>query len=463
MTGLPPKTGHRWSRKDHAYYVTAEKDWKSFGFSGEVFKMGKFYEPWLDYFVLISRGSIHARNNFARVYLIEDNDDDDMYPDTQLIQRNMGYRLQDSEDPDGVFPGNDADNDGLADNNKNNNSIPDYDEPFLMFDVDPDEFVFGNDYNNNTIPDFREDDLKPDTPYELDRQGHHVFMRYTPITSLNIIGGSMRTHGVGISNRTNDDYLKFLMDYDVFTVGKLYAEYRYEKIQDNIRDPYFQVETKMQENYLMPGVSSTLGRFDRDLYYDELEYRNSTVNRLFLDSRIRAVPSITLENHIRYEHNDQIEGEMYDDTYQPHDVLSTTALINKIVYTKRFGNFVFSPGVKLRFYKKYRSESLQPLEHYLMRIPLLMITYIVSQNTDISLGFQGIPGFELDFADYVQTQNDYKQKTYTLQLQNKTGYFGYNIWGAVGMSYNQINYDEIYRQFEEYKSTTTFVKIFLGW
>ena len=189
----------------------------------------------------------------------------------------------------------------------------------------------------------------------------------------------------------------------------------------------------------------------------------STVNRLFLDSRIRAVPSITLENHIRFERNDQIEGDMYDGTYQPHDVLSTMALVNKIVYTRRFGNFVFSPGVKLRFYKKVRSESLQPLEHYLMRIPLFMVKYIVSSNTDISLGMQGIPGFELDFADYVQSQNDYKQKTYTLQLQNRTGYFGYNIWGAVGISFDQINYDEIYRQFEEYKSTSTFVKIFLGW
>ncbi len=33
-----------------------------------------------------------------------------------------------------------------------------------MFDIDPDQFVFGNDFNNNTIPDFREDDMKWDTP-----------------------------------------------------------------------------------------------------------------------------------------------------------------------------------------------------------------------------------------------------------------------------------------------------------
>ena len=99
----------------------------------------------------------------------------------------------------------------------------------------------------------------------------------------------------------------------------------------------------------------------------------------------------------------------------------------------------------------------------MMRIPLVMLKYIVSPRTDISLGMQGIPGLMLDYNDYVQTQNDYRLKTYTLQLQNQTGYFGYNIWAAMGVTLDQINYDEAYRQYEEYKSSTTFVKVYLGW
>jgi len=469
IANQPPRTGHRWAVRDHAWYVTVEKDWNRFGFAGEMFKMGKFYKPYLDYFNYPASDAVYgtnapsARNIISRVNLIEDNDDDDMYPDTMLTQRTMGFKILESEDPDGVFPGNDADNDGIPDNNKNNNDIPDYDEPFLMFDVDPDEFVFGNDYNNNTIPDFREDDMKIDTPYDLDRQGYHFFFRLTPLRNINFVLGSFHTKGVGTSIRTNNDYLKFIMDYDVFSVGKLYAEYRFEKIQDNFRDPYIRVREQMKDEYLMPGITSTLGRFDRELYFDELEYRNSHVNRLFLDSRIRAVPSITLENHIRFERNDQIEGNMYDGTYQPHDVLNVLAMVNKIVYTKRWGNFVFSPGVKFRLYKKVRSESLQPLDHYLMRIPLFMFKYIISDRTDISLGMQGFKGFEMDYTDFVQSQNDYRRKTITLQLQNRTDYFGYQIWGAVGATLDQMDYKERFRAFEEYKSTTTFVKIMLGW
>ena len=286
-------------------------------------------------------------------------------------------------------------------------------------------------------------------------------MGFTPQKSINFIVGSLRTHGVGASSyRTNDDYIKFIMNYDVFGVGKLYAEYRYENIQDNIRDKYIRVKISRKE---YGNVWAGGKQFDRDLFFDELEYKNSKVQRLWLDSIIRALPSITLENHIKLESNNQVEEVMYDRSFQPHDVLNTYAIMNKIAYTKRFGNWVFSPGVKFRFYKKARSESLQPLDHYMMRMPLVMLKYIVSPRTDIALGMQGIPGFELDYNDYVQTHNDYKEKTYCLQIQNRTNYFGYNVWAAVGVNLEEMDYQESYRKVESYKSSGTFVKVFIGW
>ena len=463
------RAGGRFTQSDNAYYLIMQKEWKMFGFNAEVFKMGKYYTPYWDYFNYPAEDAVYglnapnARNTFSRINMVEDNDDDDAYPDTMLTQRTMGFRILSTEDPDGVFPGNDVDNDGISDNNKNNNRIPDYDEPFFMFDLDPDEFVFGNDYNNNTVPDFREDDMKVDTPYDLDRQGHHYYFRVTPLKSLNFIVGSMKTGGVGTSIRTNNNYLKTIVNYDVFHVGKLYAEYRFEKIQDNFRDPYMRVNEAMKEKYLEPGIQSTTGRFDRELFFDELEYRNSSVNRLFLDSKIRAVPSISVENHIRFERNEQIAGDMYDGSYQPFDIISSTAMVNKIIYTKQWGNFVFSPGVKFRFLKKVRSESLQPLDHYLMRIPLVMFKYLFSETTDLSIGFQGMPGFKMKMTDYVQSQNDYNRTTYTIQLQNRSAYFGYNVWGAVGFTFDQWDYEESARAFEEYKTSSTFVKMNLGW
>ena len=175
-----------------------------------------------------------------------------------------------------------------------------------------------------------EDDMKYDTPYDLDRQGHHINLRFTPQRNINIFVGSFRTRGLGLDTRTDDDYIKVLLNYNVFTVGNINVEYRYEQIQDNVQNSFFIVPTST----IPRSEVGTGSLYDRYFYYDELEYRNSKVNKLFLDSRIRAIPSVTIENHIKYERNIQIEGTMYGNTFQPEDILTTFAKVNKFVYTK---------------------------------------------------------------------------------------------------------------------------------
>jgi hypothetical protein len=273
----------------------------------------------------------------------------------------------------------------------------------------------------------------------------------------------MRTRGVGLDNRTYDDYFKFNVNYDVFNVGKFFAEYRRERIQDNIRDPYIQVSSNMKDEYVMPGIGSTIGRFAREIFFDELEYQNSSVDRLFLESRIRAFPALILENHVRMERNRQEEGVMYNNVYQPSRDINTMAMVNKIVYTGIWGNWQVSPGIKFRLYKKDRSEAVRAKEYYLYRIPLIMFKYIISPRTDIMLGLQGIPGLEFRFKDYVMEMNNYAQKTYTLQLQNRSTYFGYQIWAATGIRFDEKKFDQDFRSFEDYKSSTMFVKLFLGY
>ncbi len=471
---ITPREGKHSTLSDNAYYIVAQKDWQYFGFAGEYFKMGKFYRPSMEY-LYPKRGDpfrfpYNCYNDFLRVSMIADNDDDDQYPDVMTYSQVMSSNTIDRTvmDPDGVFPGNDLDKDDIPDNEKNFNGIPDYDEPFLMFDTDPDEFVFGDDFNNNNIPDFREDDMKDDTPYDLDRQGRHVNFRFTPQKNVNITLGSLRTRGVGLETRTNDDYLKLIFNYDVFAIGNFYAEYRYHEIQDNFQDSFVIVPSAATRGMgIIVSGASELGfggsRYDRDFYYDEREYRNSKVNKFFIESKIRAIPSVTIENHVKYERNNQLEGTMYDNIFQSKDILTTFAMVNKFVYTKQFGNWTFSPGLKFRLYKKGRSESINPLDHYMIRIPIVYFKYQISPNTNITLGLQGFKGFELTYRDYIQSHNNYRKINYTLEVANKTSYFGFDIWGGFGFKLEQIKFEEEYRNFEEFKSSMLFVQIWLGY
>ena len=265
---------------------------------------------------------------------------------------------------------------------------------------------------------------------------------------------------MGLDTITNDDYLKVIFNYDVFNIGNLYAEYRYHEIQDNIQDSYVGFSTS---SYHQATYERGTSGFVRQFYYDEREYRNSKVNKLFLESRIRAIPAVTIENHIKYIRNKQVEGTMYDNIFQPEDVLTTLAMVNKFVYTKQWGNWTFSPGLKFRLYKKGRSESLNPLDHYMMRIPLIYLKYRISPKTYITLGLQGFKGFELLHRDYIQSHNNYKQVNYTLEVANRTSYFGFDVWGGFGVKLEKIMFEEEYRNFEEYKSSTLFVRIWLGY
>ncbi|MFC1650488.1 hypothetical protein ACFL2X_02855 [Candidatus Latescibacterota bacterium] len=461
ITDVTPRSGDRYSYSDNAYYLVVQKDWKNFGFVGEYFKMGKFYRPHMKYMnPTVVAGRIGAaRNSTQRMTLIADNDDDDQYADAMPYNMGMGSRVLTLRDPDGVFPGNDLDHDSIPDTDKNYNSIGDYNEPFLMLDSDPDEFVFGDDFNNNNIPDFREDDIKEDTPYDADRRGHHIYMRFSPQKNIDLILGSMRQRGVGLDNRNDDDYLKLRIKYNVLSIGNIFTEYRHNRIKDNIQDSYITVPNKFK---IVQGAWGTEARYYNELYYDETEYRNSSVNKLFLQSKMRPISSFTLENQVKFERNYRIEGTAYDSFYQAEDIINTLAVSNKIVYTKQFGDFSISPGFKYRLYKKGYRESLNPRIHYTMQIPVLFLKYRVSPKTNITLGFQGMKGFETTYSDIIQNQNDYKQKNILLQIDNRTDYFGFEVWGGFGFQIEDFKFNEVYREFENYKTSSLFVRMWLG-
>ena len=155
-------------------------------------------------------------------------------------------------------------------------------------------------------------------------------------------------------------------------MGNVYAEYRHERIQDDIQDSYVVPSTIY---VFKRGPWGLYSRYNSSFRYDEVEYKNSSVDKLFRETKIRALPSLVVENHVRDESNQQLQGTMYNGTFQPKDDISTLAMVNKLTYIKEFGNWTFSPGLKYRFYKKGRSQSMNPLDHYSLRMPMIYVKY----------------------------------------------------------------------------------------
>ena len=89
---------------------------------------------------------------------VDDNDDKDRFADFHMYSK--------IRDRNGIFPGLDMNGNSRPDTNENDNTIPDYAEPFFLFNIDPDEYDFGDDFNNNGVIDAREDDDRPDYPYD---------------------------------------------------------------------------------------------------------------------------------------------------------------------------------------------------------------------------------------------------------------------------------------------------------
>ena len=116
---------------------------------GEIFSVDQDYSTSM--YIQDQQGKLDYTNKLRGVYeFVDDNDDQDRFPDWRRAQQpNESQRRSISGGPrGGIFPGLDENNDFISDFNQNDNTRPDYDEPFLRYTVDPPEFLFGIDMDN---------------------------------------------------------------------------------------------------------------------------------------------------------------------------------------------------------------------------------------------------------------------------------------------------------------------------
>lgn len=477
----PVRDGGRSELTDAAYYLTLTKDIKPFTLGAELFAIGPKYNAY-DYdpkgpFVAVTPPGAHGPKGpfwyfhdkrqipwqhdgiygYNNVYpLVDDNDDNDIWPDdwrrdwetrTPTTFRRWPYM--------GIFPGVDKDQDQWPDYNVNDNTVPDWDEPFLQYFVDPIRFQYGDDNNNNFIIDDFEDDLLPQYPYYKDEKGQHFFVCFNPWEPLKLTIGNIDIRQIAGGGYNKMAYGKLNFDYSfALGRGKIWYEHMVKRVKDNIPNDWY--EFALQEAGGVWGRSNYI----HTKFEDPMNMRNSLVHRGYLEVRYQPIKRLNIINKCRYEFNFQRASVFEDGTTQPEDRLDFIGLVNKIDYTFQYKNFTIMPRIKYRWELRSRKSLDKPHVNESLLIPILRVDWRLTPRTFIKMGIQGLPLLEARKWDRVERGHSFIERDLIIALHNTTHYQGYKVVWELGWESTFRDYegaglvDDIFSRF--------FVRVYSG-
>ena len=483
---LTGSKGGRFESQSPAWYAVGRRDWDRFSLGGELFDMDKdysttlsvqdrSYSSWVGVFGgnfqryeprLPDRIGPHQADATYTLEFdtVDDNDDKDQYPDVYFLKK-PAPSARYIQDPNGIFPGLDADQNGRPDINENNNRIPDYYEPFLLYRVDPDAYEYGEDMNNNGAIDEREDDQKPDYPYDPDRRGGHLFGLFKPRKGMSATVGYVRTKATYAGTRSEMIYGRYEYRRRLPFLVDLYAVERLKRVRDEIRDDIFGVARNpvyfepdiiplnflSEEELLNPLGAPVLLR-------DPLLMRRSWVNTAFLSAGYIRVPQLNVEVTLKYDNNFQRST-----VFQPDNRISDLAMVIKADYDWRpWKQLRVIPQVKwLR--QRLSDDEQQVLEiHERYFYPILKLEYPLSSRTIVKLGAQGFPFLESTYRSEVAPGTDFDSEVYVAMVSNTSSYVGYQVNINAGFEQQTRTFRDRSRSEQDIEYSRIFLRAIAG-
>ena len=458
--------GARSSEEGMAYFVNATRNLGHGRVGLEYFSMQPDFFTEIRYHLplegqVFQRHVQGVRNRTMYWQLVQDNDDGDRFTDARV-----GEPLDISDgstiDPDGVFPGRDEDRDGIPDTNRNFNGIPDYEEPFLMFDVEPNEYVYGLDRNHNDEPDVREDDLRPDYPYFPDQQGYHLFLQLGPRSGWSASAGRYSVEGIAGDGRNRSTYaLLSFRGRDTRERWRLFFENHLRRVEDDIADEFaVQVEQPQAGRDDVPLV------FVSQIRPDPLSYRDSYVSETYLEGELKPWSTLRWVNKWRLRLNWQLGGDR-----QRARRLDYWTLVQSAEYTASWRKLKVRPQCKALLLRHLDQDAdrliagaytRRTLRSELSLIPILRIEYPIFRHTTLRLGVQGWGPLPYKRHDTVRERNNLERRTAFATLANRSAYRGYDLHTIIGIKGDSLGYDDRLRRAEEYDTWSFFVRVLTG-
>lgn len=373
-------------------------------------------------------GDIYYDDPSKFVYeFVEDNDDQDRNPD--WLRANFS---QDTR----VFPGYDENNDFINDFNQNDtelrqNTTPDYEEPFLRYNSDRPDFLFGIDMNNNGIIDRFENDNLPDYLYKRDRKGYNLYAgtQVGPEGRLTVGRIDERQLADDRSNRSN--YALFTYDKNYPRLGRVQLYNNLRRVQDDIRDDV--VEWVVRQG--------SRGAFVP--YEDPLPYRDTWANTVYLGYQV-ANDRMRFKNRVKYEFAHQLD---YDNRpTEQTDVRENATffgLLNKLDYSINLKRFEFVPRWKSEFMRarpSYKDDQIRVATTELQENVSLIMRMPILSNTRMEAGLEYLNVNQyLEALKNDQLRSDRNEIVGAVQFTNNVDYQGYNLWSQAGFRISRID------------------------
>ncbi len=472
-------SGARFSDHGSAYYLNATR-WFDQGRVGtELFSINPEFttslRTYLDNNSDLDYTNLSGMiNNTVYWDLVQDNDDGDRYPDRR-IGNIVGLEPDErSFDIDGVFLGQDEDGDGIPDTNRNLNSVADYDEPFLMYDVEPNRYTYGLDRNNNDEPDQREDDGDVDYPYDADQRGYHIFGQLDFSSNWSLAVGRHGVTQIAGAGRNRSTYLILTYQKRSSTGFRhLFFENHFRRILDDIADAYMiAVENPNRDNVFTQGGLSSSNTaefllnarppiFSSVAVPDLLAYRDSFVNEGYLEGSFER-HRLSVVQKLRLRINWQQGGELRPGLFQRRRRLDLLTWVSRVGKSWSWSSRMeLTAQHKQMLFLQFDHDRGRAVQHEKRSIPILRLRFQLLPRTNLRLGLQGLGPLPYRVADNTGSESS-KRWTAFSTLTNRTSYFGYEMVTIVGLAKDKRRFDEEFRSNRNFHSWSFFVRGLVG-
>ena len=389
-------------------------------------------------FQVVDRNGIVDYANPLRFFeFVEDNDDQDRFPD---------WARQGSPRDRQIFPGWDENNDLISDFNQNDthsspNRVPDYEEPFLRFHTDRPEFLYGIDQNHNGWIDRFENDEEADLPYKRDRKGYNLYVGAFLHPDLRATAGRQRIAQRSDHRRAHADYLMLAGDHYFTNWGRARVFQDLRRVKDDIFDHLVQwTQLPNTQGELVPTP-------------DVLPAQNTVVNTTWLGFDFDRWPGFKFANMFKWQSYHQrdpstallLRGQREDGSF--------LGLINKAEYRLQLGKLTLRPACKSEFRREVPVLRSQPERKEWSQLLLAVGRVSVLHSSYLEAGIEYHNFWQLREPTPPGAEDSFWETTTVAQLTNISDYQGYKLTTVLGF--------DVTRRYQEVEGTRTRTRGFL--